>query len=99
MTSKERARLRSLAVNLQPVFQIGKEGYNAHLVQHVDEYLEAHELIKLSVLDSAPETAAQLAASLAGDTRAEVVAKIGRKLILYRRSETLARQGRALVLA
>ncbi|NJP40990.1 YhbY family RNA-binding protein [Oscillospiraceae bacterium HV4-5-C5C] len=98
MTSKERARLRSLAAKLKPVFQVGKEGYNAHLVQHVDEYLEAHEIIKLSVLESSPESTGQLAENLAGDTRSQVVAQIGRKLILYRRSETLTKQGRSLVL-
>lgn len=53
MTSKQRAYLRGLANTLQPIFQIGKSGLSANLIKQLDDALEARELIKVSVLETA----------------------------------------------
>ena len=57
ITSKQRAYLRSLSVNLPAIMQIGKGGLGENLIKTVDDALEAKELIKLSVLENSDETA------------------------------------------
>ena len=87
MTSKQRAYLRSLAVNLDTIMQIGKDGVSENLIKTVSDALEARELIKLKTLETCPYTPREAAEELARATGAEVVTVIGFKLVLYRRSE------------
>ena len=86
MTSKQRSHLKSIAANLDPIFQLGKGGISENMVKSISGALEARELIKINVLTNAEEDARSLAAELAVTLRAECVAVIGRKVILYRRS-------------
>ena len=87
ITSKQRAYLRSLSVNLPAIMQIGKGGLGENLIKTVDDALEAKELIKLSVLENSDETARSAADSIAEATGADVVAVLGRKIVLYRESK------------
>ena len=87
ITSKQRAYLRSLAVNVPTIMQVGKGGISENLVKTVSDALEARELIKLGVLENSGETARAVADALAEATDAEVVAVLGRKVVLYRESE------------
>ncbi len=87
LTSKQRATLRSLAVNIPTIMQIGKGGITENLVKTVSDALEARELIKLGVLENCEEPPREAAEALAEATASEVVAVIGRKAILYRESE------------
>ena len=88
LTSKQRAYLRSLAANEQTIMQIGKGGMSENLIKTVSDALEARELIKLSVLENCDWNAKEAAAELAEATFADVVAVIGRKIVLYRESST-----------
>lgn len=87
ITSKQRAYLRSLAVNEPTIMQIGKGGVSENLIKTVSDALEARELIKLSVLENCEYTAREVADVLSEETASEVVAVLGRKLVLYRASE------------
>ena len=91
LNSKERAALRSMAAQIQPIMQIGKGGISENLAKTVSDALEARELIKLSVLENCDYTVRDMAAELAKATHSEVVAVIGRKVILYRESKTKKR--------
>lgn len=87
MTSKQRSRLKSIAANIQPVTQIGKGGISENLIKTLDEALEARELIKVSILETAEDgDAGNIAQNVAELLGAEVVAVIGRKAIFYRYS-------------
>ena len=86
ITSKQRAALRAAANGLPAWFQIGKGGVSENMVRSLSDALEAHELIKINVLTNAEEDAKSLGATLAEALKAECVAVIGRKVILYRRS-------------
>ena len=55
MTSKRRAYLRSLANNIDAIFQVGKNGISDNFINQINDALEARELIKISVLETAPE--------------------------------------------
>ena len=67
--------------------QGGKNGISDHLVQSLSDALDKRELIKISVLENAEADAKAYSVRLAEALSAEVVAVIGRKIILYRRSE------------
>ena len=85
MNSKDRAYLRGLANTIEPIFQVGKLGINDNLIKQVDEALEARELIKLTVLETAPSDAKDIAIELANNTNSVVVQVMGRKITLYRK--------------
>lgn len=55
ITSKQRSRLKSIAANLQPVTQIGKGGVTDNLLKTLSDALEAHELIKVTILAGSGE--------------------------------------------
>ena len=50
MTTKQRAYLKGLAMNLDPIFQIGKNSMTPEVTKAIQEALDARELIKISVL-------------------------------------------------
>ena len=47
MTTKQRAYLKSLAMTMDPIFQIGKSSITPGLTEAISEALEARELIKI----------------------------------------------------
>lgn len=86
LDSKQRAKLRAMASGLEPWFQIGKGGINDNMIADISAALEAHELVKISVLRTADGSAKELMAELSAALGAEQVAAIGSKIVLYRRS-------------
>ena len=86
LNSRQRAQLRSMANTMQPIFQIGKGGIGEEIIEQLSLALEARELIKLTVLETAPMSAREAAEALKAPLRAEVVQCIGRKVTLYRES-------------
>ena len=84
MTTKQRAYLKGLAMNIDPIFQIGKGGLTTEYLEGVEEALEARELIKINVLKNCLDEPKALAYAIAENTMSEVVQVIGRKIVLYR---------------
>ena len=87
MTSKERAYLRGLANTLDAIFQVGKGGISDVLLEQLDNALEARELIKISVLETAPESAKELALRITSGTNSVVVQTVGNKITLFRQKK------------
>lgn len=87
MTTKQRAYLKGLAMNLEPVIQIGKSGVTPELTSAVAEALEARELIKISVLKNCLDDGNNMAQMLAERTHAQVVQVIGKKIVLYKQAK------------
>lgn len=98
LTSKQRAQLRGLANGLDTILQIGKEGIGDNLVQQANEALEARELIKGRVLESAMLTPREACQELARRTRSEPVQVIGTKFVLYRESHTKEKKDRIVLI-
>jgi RNA-binding protein len=86
ITSKERAYLRGLANSIPAIMQIGKGGVGENLIKTVSDALEARELIKLTVLENSMESPREVADALAEATGSDVVAVVGKKIVLYRES-------------
>ncbi|MCI8590632.1 MAG: ribosome assembly RNA-binding protein YhbY [Clostridiales bacterium] len=87
VTTKQRAYLKSLAMNLETIFQIGKGGLTDESVRQISNALEARELIKCKVLETSPVPAKELSMDLAKQTESECVQVIGSKIVLYRKSK------------
>lgn len=86
LTSKQRAYLRKMASQMQPVLSIGKSGSTPEVVSSAAEALEKRELIKATVLDNCFEEVRDVAELVAERTRSEVVQVIGRKFVLYKKN-------------
>ena len=87
LTSKQRAYLRSLAVDLDTIVMVGKSGMSPELTKQADDALTARELIKGKVLETAPLSSREAAEQIAADVQADVVQVIGSKFALNRKNE------------
>lgn len=97
LTSKQRAQLRGLANGLDAIVHIGKEGMGDNLVKQANDALEARELIKCRVLETAPYTPREGAEALSRVTRSEVVQVIGTKFVLFRRTHNKEKTDRIIL--
>ncbi len=87
LTSKQRAYLRGLANGLDPVIHAGKGGISDAMIKQADDVLEARELIKGRVLETAPATAREIAEEMAAAVNAQVVHVVGRTFVLFRQKK------------
>lgn len=86
ITSKQRAKLKSLANTLNPLIQVGKGGLGEGVINQIDKSLEDHELIKITVLKNSPVEAKEIVDEILEKTNAEFVQQLGNKLTIYRES-------------
>ena len=86
LNTKQRAQLRALANPLADTLIIGKEGVTDAVERQLDQLLEAHELVKGKVLESAMLTPRTVAEALSEATGADTVQCIGSKFVLYRQA-------------
>lgn len=84
MTSKQRAYLKSLANDLNPVFQVGKSSLTPELTAAIGEAFHNNELIKIGVLKNCMDDPREIAQIIAERTHSQVVQVIGKKIILYK---------------
>ena len=87
LTGKQKRYLRSLAHNIDPIFQIGKGGINENMIKQIDDTLENRELIKAHVLQNNFDDKKELAETLSEATRSELVQVIGSMIVIYRESK------------
>ena len=85
LTSKQRAKLASLASTMDPLVHLGKAGAAEGVSSALDRALADHELVKLRFVDFKGERR-ELAAQLAEKNRAKLVRVIGNVAVLYRRN-------------
>ena len=84
MTSKQRAYLKSLASNLNPIFQVGKSSLTPELTEAIGEAFNNNELIKIAVLKNCMDDPNEIAQTVAERTHSQVVQVIGKKIVLYK---------------
>lgn len=86
MTTKQRARLRSMGTALEPVLHIGKDGITDNLAKQAWDALEARELIKVTVQKNAPFGAREACEALCDRVHAEPIQVIGSRFVIYRQA-------------
>ena len=86
MTSKQRAYLKSMAMDLDPIFNVGKASVTPDFIEGIREALEKRELIKVGVLKNCMDDPKELASLIAERSGAQVVQVIGKKIVLYKES-------------
>lgn len=84
LTSKQRAYLKSLASDLEPIFQIGKSTVSPEIVEAIAETFNTHELVKVTVLKNCMDDVKEVAITVSERTRSELVQVIGRRFVLYK---------------
>lgn len=84
MTSKQRAYLKSLASNLEPVFQVGKSSLTPELTEAIKEAFNKNELIKVAVLKNCADDPKEIAQMVAERTHSQLVQVIGKRFVLYK---------------
>lgn len=87
INSKQRKYLKSLTHSREPLLQIGKYGLTEGAIAQLNELLEAHELVKIRVLNNSPVEVEEIVEEILDKTESEFVQKIGNKLTLYRESK------------
>lgn len=87
LTSKQRATLRRMAQDFEPILYIGKDDITENVLKQADDALTARELIKCSVQQNSEITAKEACVSLCEKLGAQGVSVIGRKFVIYRESE------------
>lgn len=85
MTSKQRAYLKGLAMNIDPIINIGKASLTPEVTEAVSEALAKRELVKIGVLKNCIDDPRAIASAVAERTNSEVVQVIGKKIVLYKR--------------
>ena len=86
LNSKQRAKLRSYASTIDATMIIGKDGLTDNLLEQIDKQLYTHEIVKVSVLEGADESAKDYLKQTAEKLKAEEVCSIGRKFVVYKMS-------------
>ena len=89
LNSKQRAKLRSLASIIPATTIVGKEGLTETVLAQIDRELHARELVKVSVLEGAEQSAKEYLQIAAFNLKAEEVCSIGRKFVVYRLSNKM----------
>ena len=87
ITGKQRAYLRGLANNMDPIFQLGKNGIEDSFLNQLEDALEARELIKIKVLENSGFSAREASDEICNAIGCEGIQAIGSKIVLYKKSK------------
>jgi RNA-binding protein len=87
LTGKQKRYLRGLGHNLKPVIAIGKGDLSEAVIKETDSALEAHELIKVKLLESCLSDKKDISRELAEACSAEIAQILGRTILLFRRAK------------
>lgn len=86
ISGKQRSELKKLAQEIKPTVMIGREEVTPAVIKSIDEYLEAHELVKVQIQDGALLNPKETANEIADELGADFVQAIGRRFVLYRQA-------------
>ena len=97
MTTKQRAKLRSMGATMDPILHIGKDGITENLIKQANDALLAREIIKCRVLENSMLSAREACEELSRATHSEQVQVIGTKFVLFKFQPDLSKRKIELV--
>ncbi|MFD1484167.1 YhbY family RNA-binding protein [Lacticaseibacillus baoqingensis] len=87
LTGKQKRYLRSQAMTMKPLINLGKNGVTETFIEGVKAAIEARELIKISLLPATDETPKAVGQALVAAIPGLSVAQtIGRTVVVYKRA-------------
>ena len=89
LNSRQRAQLRGMANDYETILQVGKMGISENTIKQVDDALEARELIKIHILETALLDTKPTCNEVAEALGAEPVQAIGSKFVLYKQAKNI----------
>lgn len=92
ITSKQRAELRTMANGLDTTLMVGKGGVTPNVIAEAEILLEARELVKGRVLETALMSAREVSDAICEATGADGIQTVGSKFVIYRKSKKLERE-------
>jgi RNA-binding protein len=84
LVGKSRRHLRSMGNTLKALVHIGHSGCTGAVARSVDDALEQHELVKIKVLDTCPQSMGTVAVWCHRVLDAQVAQWLGHTLLVYR---------------
>jgi len=84
LTNKQKAKLKSMAQQLDAIVRIGDKGVTPTVITSMNEALKARELVKISVAHSDRKIRKEMMSELAKDTDAILVNIIGKTALLFK---------------
>ncbi|MEY3372902.1 MAG: ribosome assembly RNA-binding protein YhbY [Pseudomonadota bacterium] len=87
LSNPQKRYLRGLAHDLKPIILVGAKGPSEALLAELDGALERHELLKVKFAADDRDTRDAWIAHLVEQSKADLVARIGNIVILFRRSK------------
>lgn len=95
MTSKQRAELRSQANTLETTLMIGKGGITENVIAEAERLLDAKELVKGKVLETAMLDPREASDMICEATGADGIQVVGTKFVIWRKSAKLEAERKA----
>ena len=95
LTSKERSEFRAQANNLEVTLMVGKGGVSDSVIAEAEILLEAKELVKGRVLETALMSAREVSDAICEATGADGVSTVGATFVIWRKSKKLEAQQKA----
>ena len=84
LTPRERAHLKARAHALEPRVQIGHGGLTDAVAGEIDRALEAHELVKVKILDGDRDKREAIGEAICERADAAFVQRVGKVLVIWR---------------
>ena len=95
LTSKQRAEFRAQANGLEVTLMVGKGGVSEQVLAEAQKLLEARELVKGRVLETAMMSAREVSDAICEATGADGVSTVGATFVIWRKSAKLEAERRA----
>lgn len=87
LTGKQRSYLKSLAHDLKPIINIGKNSLTKEVLDAIDDALEKRELIKIKILNNNLDDNKEIIDETIKKLGCEFVSHLGNIFTIYRQSK------------
>ena len=91
LTAKQKKSLKGQAHHLNPVLQIGKNGFSDKIVNALNDVLELHELVKVKFGDFKDEKS-QIVKKLMEETHSHHIGTVGNIAIFFKQNPNPKKQ-------